>query len=371
MPLNNLPKINEGFFVINQAAFINNTENRLREIPDELCFFTREVKYIVPQGYIMVDADSGTAVTKINHLIKKLELKPFQYNTAHDRKHYWFRTDAATQKLIDEFKLHSSAHKLSLDNDIDTRSFNTKSNKTGAVYLKRDGKLKSGRPSPEKLLEVLKAVTDVVPIFLLMPKLIGFIPKSGSNWNNTALPIMGKLKYYGMDLETIDILFRQAAIYHGDKHSPSEIMHKFRDAHEVMITSDHFVYNKPKIDPATLAQYHYKKYIEYSRSSYSLDGGGKHITNYINALTRHNDLLFDGKYGCNVTITKLYEDFKRYSYVCKFVGEIPSMKTFKRVFELSTRIPTSVKPRWVNGKKCRWIDLTRIIKRNNKITIDK
>lgn len=223
-------KINEGFFVINSGAFTKDESKRHATITPAQLESAKEVKYIVPEGKIMIDADSLEAREKIKSLNNLLGIKPYEYETSKDHMHFWYKTTKFTQKMINKMKLHSSAHQLAFDNNIDTRAFNTDTEKTGAVYLKTEGKLKSGRPTPEKLVEALEKPLPEVPAFLLMHKNIGLIPKSGESWNNKSLPIVGKLKGIGLNADDVNEIFSQAAKYYGDTHSIQEIIHKFNDA---------------------------------------------------------------------------------------------------------------------------------------------
>ena len=236
-------EINKGFFVINGGAFVKDETKRHATLDTYKFNNAKEVKYIVREGLIMVDADSEESRDKIIKLNQALGIHPYSYETSPGHMHFWYKTNENSQKLINDFKLHSSAHKLALDDKIDTRSFNTSTKKTGAVYLKTNNKKKSGRPNSKKLLEELKKPLPEVPLFLILPKDIGFIPKSGEDWNNVALPICGKLKFKKYNINFVNKLFEESAKYHGDAHSVSEISHKWEDAQEIKVgkyTKDDF-----------------------------------------------------------------------------------------------------------------------------------
>ncbi len=233
-----MPKINEGFFVVNSTPFKDKEGNRYPRLLEEHVDKASEVKYIVSDKHIMIDADSKEARDKITKLNKLLNIKPYSYETSKDHMHFWYALDDSTRQIVDFHGYHSSSKQIALDEKIDTRAFNVQTQKTGAVYLKTDGKKKSGRPLPEKLLSELDKDLPVVPYLLLLHKDMGMIRKSGDDWHNTTLPIVGKMKAAKWTKEMILNVFHEAAIYHGDQHNESEILHKIDEANEIFISSE-------------------------------------------------------------------------------------------------------------------------------------
>lgn len=230
-------EINKGFFVVDKQTFAKNEKNRHKTIDKELFEKSKEVKYIVSEKHIMLDADSEEAVVKMDKLVDMMLDKPYSYltkDTPGDRhKHYWFEVDEESRFLIDKYKLNSSAKQLVFHDMIDTRAFNTIGNKTGAVYLKTDGKNKAGRPSPEELLKNINRKLPKVPLLLLLHKKIGEIPSTGNNWSNAALSATTKMKKDGWPFNIADKMFETWAAFNGDDHSTDEIKHKWEDAFEI------------------------------------------------------------------------------------------------------------------------------------------
>lgn len=232
-------KINEGFFVLNKQKFVKDEDekNRKKIVDDKDFVKAKEVKYIISDRHILIDADSEESVKKIESLIALLPLQPYSYITKEDEKgrhkHYWFEVSQDARFLINKYKLNSSAHQLIFHNDIDTRAFNVLSGATGAVYLKMNDKQKSGRPSPIELLEKINKKLPEIPLLLLLHVKVGKIPKSGNNWSNKALSTIMRMKKDKWAFDLGEKMFASWASYYGDDHDINEIKHKWEDAYEM------------------------------------------------------------------------------------------------------------------------------------------
>lgn len=223
--------ITDGFFVVNNQSFRDNPENRLASLSEDAFKIAKEVKYIVPKGKIVIDADSAEAAQKVDALLKANGIETFSYETSYGHRHYWFNVPERHQRYVDMYKLNSNSKMIALDEKIDTRSCSS-TGQTGAVYLKSNGKAKSNRPSPSQLLEAIKTLADV-PLYLLHHKKLGEIVKGGEGWETEALKTISKMKFAEYPIEDIQQVFKEVANLYGEQHEEANIQRKFEEAYVV------------------------------------------------------------------------------------------------------------------------------------------